>query len=92
MKDKQHVESKYGTRYTELMRLPYFDCVRSTIIDPMHNLFMGTAKHVMQNVWLNVEQPFLADGQLKEIQRKVDEVRFPSTLGRLPNKIAESFN
>ena len=52
---------------------------------------MGSAKHVMQNVWLNVEQPLLADGQLKEIHRKVDEVRFPSTLGWLPNKIAESF-
>lgn len=91
MKDKQQVESRYGTRYTELLRLPYFDCVKFTIVDPMHNLFMGSAKHIMQNVWLNESNSLLSDAQLKRIQQKVDEVRFPSSLGRLPNKIAISF-
>lgn len=91
LKERQEVESKYGTRYTELMRLPYFDCVRFTIVDPMHNLFLGSAKHIMQNVWLNGPNPLLSDGQLKKIQDKVDKVRFPSSLGRLPNKISISF-
>ena len=57
MKDKQSIESKYETRYTELMRLPYFDCVRFTVADPMHNLFTGSAKHIMQNVWLDGAKP-----------------------------------
>ena len=91
LKERQEVESKYGTRYTELMRLPYFDCVRFTIVDPMHNLFLGSAKHILQNVWLNGPNPLLNDGQLKKIQDKVDNVRFPSSLGRLPNKISISF-
>ena len=90
-KDRQQVESKYGTRYSELMRLPYFDCVRFTIIDPMHNLFLGTAKHLMENIWLNESNPLLSDTQLKRMQQRVDDVEFPSTLGRLPNKIAISF-
>ncbi|KIJ09290.1 hypothetical protein PAXINDRAFT_87674, partial [Paxillus involutus ATCC 200175] len=30
-----------GVRWTELARLPYFDLVRHTIIDPMHNLLLG---------------------------------------------------
>jgi len=91
LKDRQDVESKYGTRFTELMRLPYFDCVRFTVVDPMHNLFMGSAKHIMQNVWLKEERALLSDVNLKRIQQKVDEVQFPSGLGRLPNKIATSF-
>lgn len=73
------------------MRLPYFDCVRFTVVDPMHNLFMGSAKHIMQNVWLDGAKPLLTEAQLKKIQQKVDEVRFPASLGRLPNKIAFSF-
>ena len=68
MKDKQSIESKYGTRYTELMRLPYFDCVRFTVVDPTHNLFMGSAKHIMQNVWLDGAKPLLSEAQLKKIQ------------------------
>ena len=91
MKDKHDAESKYGTRYTELLRLPYFDCVRFTIVDPMHNMFLGSAKHVMQNVWLNEKHRIITDAQLKLIQQKVDDVQFPSGLGRLPNKIAISF-
>ena len=73
------------------MRLPYFDCVRFIIVDPMHNLFLGTAKHIMQNIWLNDTNPLLTEVQLKRIQDKVDEVKFPSSLGRLPNKISISF-
>jgi len=28
-----------GSRFTELMHLPYYDCVRFAIIDPMHNFY-----------------------------------------------------
>ena len=51
--EREAKEKESGSRYSELMRLPYFDCVRFTIIDPMHNLFLGTAKHVLKNIWLN---------------------------------------
>lgn len=91
MKDKQQLESKYGTRYSKLMCLPYCNWVRFTVIDPMHNLFLGTAKNVMENVWLNHTKPLLSDAKLKLIQQRVDQVEFPSSLGRLPNKISISF-
>ena len=48
--DRQRLESEYGARYSELFKLPYYDCIRMAIIDPMHNLFLGTAKHTL-NVW-----------------------------------------
>ena len=39
------------------MLLECFDCVRFHIFDPMHNLFLGTAKHIMKNVWLDDTEP-----------------------------------
>ena len=57
--DQASLEQKYGSRYSELMPLPYFDCVCFHIIDPMHNLFTGTAKHLMKNIWLDSDNPML---------------------------------
>ena len=41
-------ESRYGVRYSVLLALPYFDAVRFTVVDVMHNLFLGTAKRMFQ--------------------------------------------
>ena len=41
---------KWSVRYSELLRLPYFDIVRYHCLDVMHNLMLGTAKHMM-NIW-----------------------------------------
>ena len=81
-------ESLYGVRYSELHRLPYFDCVRFTVVDPMHNLFLGTAKHVVE-VWL--EMLILSASDLERVQVKVDSSNVPSDLGRIPTKIAKMF-
>ena len=48
--EKELLERAYGVRYSVLLELPYFDPFSMTVIDPMHNLFLGTAKH-MVNVW-----------------------------------------
>ncbi|OAD65777.1 hypothetical protein PHYBLDRAFT_102100, partial [Phycomyces blakesleeanus NRRL 1555(-)] len=42
--ERQRLEVAHGVCWSELHRLQYFDIVRCTIIDPMHNLFLGTAK------------------------------------------------
>ena len=41
-----------GVRYSELLRLHYFDIVRCHVIDSMHNLYLGTAKNVI-TLWKN---------------------------------------
>jgi hypothetical protein len=41
-------------RYSVLIELPYFDPIKYTVIDPMHNLFLGTAKYCL-NLWLKQE-------------------------------------
>lgn len=43
--DQQQNEN--GVRYSELLRLPYFDIVEYHVIDPMHNLLLGTGKYLM---------------------------------------------
>ena len=86
--ERTNLESEYGVRYSELLRLPYFDCVRFTIIDPMHNLFLGTAKRIIE-LWL--DNGLLNSNNLKHVQEMVDKCESPSDLGRLPRKIEKSF-
>ena len=81
-------ETLCGARYSELLRLPYFDCIRFTIVDPLHNLFLGTAKRTME-IWL--ELSVLTRADLEEVQKMVDGCKAPSNMGRLPFKIAKSF-
>ena len=81
-------QSLYGARYSELLRLPYFDNIRFTIVDPMHNLFLGTAKRMM-DIWL--ETSVLTREDLEHIQEKIDATKVPSDLGRIPYKISKSF-
>lgn len=40
---RERLEKEYGIRYLVLLDLDYFDPVRMTFINPMHNLFLGTA-------------------------------------------------
>ena len=50
--ERQKMESELGCRYSVLLKLPYFDPVRMLILDPMHNLYLGTAKHVFHKFWM----------------------------------------
>lgn len=45
--EQKQIQRKYGIRYSVLIELPYFDPARMCIIDPMHNLFLGTAKYML---------------------------------------------
>jgi hypothetical protein len=45
--ERESLERDFGTRYSVLLELVYFDPIRMTALDPMHNLFLGTAKHMM---------------------------------------------
>ena len=83
-------EPELGCRYSVLLKLPYFDPIWMTIIDPMHNLYLGTAKHVLKDVW--VEQNLITKKHLEVIQRCVDSVHVPSNFGRIPSEISSSFS
>jgi hypothetical protein len=63
----EEVASKFGCRYSVLLELPYFDAPRMNIVDPMHNLFLGSAKHIFKKVFL---AGLLSDNDVNTIQGK----------------------
>ena len=91
-KKDQHeeIESSTGYRYSVLLQLPYFDSTRMLVVDGMHNLFLGTAKHVLKAIWL--EKQIIDYGKLSLIQERVDNYKIPSDIGRIPYKISTSFS
>jgi len=50
---QQKIESETGFHYSFLLRLPYFDSTRMLVIDPMHNLYLGSAKHNLKAIWID---------------------------------------
>lgn len=45
-----------GLRWSELLRLPYYDPTRFLVVDPMHTLFLGVIKEHFQGV-LGYQKP-----------------------------------
>ncbi|XP_070548294.1 uncharacterized protein [Ptychodera flava] len=87
--EQKKFEYEYGARWTELNRLPYYLPVRFHVIDPMHNLLLGTAKHVVE-VWK--KQKILTSEHFETIQSRVDKLKVPGNVGRIPRKIASGFS
>ena len=58
------------------------------IIDPMHNLFLGTAKHCV-DVWKSTG--LISTDDLLIMQMRVNNYFCPSDIGRIPSKIQLSF-
>ena len=83
-------ESKTGCRYSELLLLPYFDAPKMLIIDPMHNLFLGSAKYFLKNIL--VANDYISNAQLGIIQDRVDSFIVLSGIGRIPLKIQSGFS
>lgn len=42
---------KYGIRWSELLRLPYWDPIKYTVVDSMHNLYLGLFKNHCRDIW-----------------------------------------
>lgn len=42
---QKKIERDNGCRYSILLELPYYDVIRISVIDPMHNLLLGTSKY-----------------------------------------------
>lgn len=64
----QKAESTLGIRYSVFFSLPYFDPVRFTVVDVMHNLFLGTGKYMLK-LWLSME--LLTKENLQQIEGSV---------------------
>ena len=70
--EKKDLEHKYGARYSILFELPYYDSVRFVTIDVMHNLFLGTSKHVM-SIWKDLE--IITNTSFEVIQKRIQSLK-----------------
>lgn len=43
-RQRTKMELTLGSRYTSLLKLPYYSSITMCVIDPKHNLFLGSAK------------------------------------------------
>lgn len=85
---RNEIELRNGSRFTELMHLPYYDCIRFSVIDPMHNMFLGTSKRMFHQ-W--VDSGLITKRSLQHIQNIVQKFNVPIGIGRIPHKIASNF-
>ncbi|OAD65118.1 hypothetical protein PHYBLDRAFT_153779 [Phycomyces blakesleeanus NRRL 1555(-)] len=72
----------------ELQRLGYFDLVRGTIIDPMHNLFLGTPKRMMDR-W--VDKKTIGAEEFAAMEKIAETMVLPRDYTKLTSKIGKGF-
>jgi len=86
--EQKRIVHENGIKYSELVNIPFFDIIRCHVIDPMHNIFLGLAKHVI-HTWK--ELGILQASNFIKIQEKVDLINPPPKIGRIPRKIESGF-
>ena len=87
--ERTRMESNFGCRYSSFLDLGYFSPTRFLVINPMHNLFLGTGKRIIA-LW--IQQNLLGNHEFEQIQRFVDKVVVPADVGRIPTTIGSGFS
>ena len=68
-----------GSRFTEFFHHPYYNTIQYAIIDPLHNLYLGTAKRLHHH-WIEI-------GLLR-----VDNFNTPTSFGHIPRNTQSGFS
>lgn len=50
-KERDDIFKRHGLRWSELLRLEYWDPTQFAVVDAMHNLFLGELRHHCREVW-----------------------------------------
>ena len=86
----RETETKFGVRYREPLRLPYFDTISFFfVVDPMHNILLGTAKHLF-TLWKG--SGILSGAHFESIQANIDQFITSADIGRIPHKVQSQFS
>lgn len=83
--EAKKIAQKNGVRYSQLLRLPYFDIVRMTTIDPMHTILLGMVKRETE---LNLS--LMTCDDKRELIRRIKLIKLPYDIGRLPTNMFEN--
>ena len=81
-------EAQLGCRFSVLLHLPYFDPIRHTVIDFMHNLYLGTGKHLFK-LWVSLG--LLGKDELLKVEERCRLFTLPNSVGRLPTNISSNY-
>jgi hypothetical protein len=81
---KRHARKTHA-RWSEMLRLPYFDLIRFLLVDLMHNLFIGIASFIVKWLWLGHGK--ITSEDLIKIQKEMNKIHPPSEIGRISCKI-----
>src|SRR5947208_3236445 len=73
-------------RWSEMLRLPYFNPIRHLIVDPMHCLFLGIAKWIVKKLWIDGGK--LSKSDFKLMENRAKQIKLPADMGRIPYKIS----
>ncbi|EIW53620.1 uncharacterized protein TRAVEDRAFT_52738 [Trametes versicolor FP-101664 SS1] len=93
-KERDEHFKEHGSRWAEIMRLPYYDCVKMTVINLMHNLLLGVVKTQWYSRWIkpNVLRADTKGGTKRELAMMhafLDTFEVPGWVGRLPLRVGE---
>ncbi|KAG2063843.1 hypothetical protein BDR04DRAFT_945156, partial [Suillus decipiens] len=96
-KEQDDFFTKHSARWFELARLPYFDPVRMTVIDPMHRFLLGLliSPGIIKTQWFNAwVQTNVLRQRTAKVERELDEIHgllstfeMPSWVARLPDQV-----
>jgi hypothetical protein len=75
---KRHV-SLTLVRWTELLRLPYFNPIRHLIVDPMHCLFLGIANWIIKKLWIDGNK--ITKHDLEKMEKRAKTIKIPADMG-----------
>ncbi|EIW80125.1 hypothetical protein CONPUDRAFT_155484 [Coniophora puteana RWD-64-598 SS2] len=93
-KDRNQHFKDHGSRWSELARLPYFDLVRHSVIDPMHNLLLGIARDQWYYRWIKTSviraSTKTLNRELGIIHKFLATFETPVWMGKLPNRVGET--
>ena len=56
----------------------------------MHNLYLGSAKHILKDIW--IEQGLISTKSMSLIQSRINSICTPHYIGRIPHKVTSSFS
>lgn len=76
-----------GLWYSNLLEHPYLDPIKFHVIDPMHTLLLGTAKHMMLT-W--TQCGILTTKVLNDIEKGVKPIQVPKDVDQLHLMISYS--
>jgi hypothetical protein len=92
--ERNLITKNTGYRWTPFFILEYFDPVRMTVLDPLHNLWEGLFKDLLKQFLQSDEKKVktLSKKILEEFENEVSTTRFPRSMGPVLGKIGHKMS